>query len=255
MAPGYLGTEVLVGKLTKILFKLIKNFLPEIIKEINNKIKDCEEAIHHLGQPLPVDNSGKLNLLWNMLSEYCDTFRNVLKGKYDLKKHSYIKDEGGYKIKALYKELITDFTGDYKATAGYKDDYINEALIIHEGDSIPGFPSVDAFIYLLKPELEKLRDPISDCLAEVFSYLEMLSSKILEKTFMRFPRLIDSVNDFVSSFLNEQRDKAKYIVDSVVDMEINYLFTNDQEYLCNYHNILPKNSEKQQQEKNVKFKI
>ena len=119
MPPGYLGTEVLVQKLTKILFKQIKNFLPEIIKEINTKIKDCEESIQLLGQPLPIDNSGKLTLLWNMMSDYCDTFKNVLKGKYDMKRHGYIKDEGGYKVKALYKLLLDDFTGDYKATSNY----------------------------------------------------------------------------------------------------------------------------------------
>ena len=119
MTPGYLGVEILVVKLTKILFKQIKNFLPDIIKEINNKIRECEESIQLLGQPLPIDNSGKLNLLWNMMSEYCDTYKNILKGKYDSKRHSYIKDEGGYKVKALYKELLTDFIGDYKATANY----------------------------------------------------------------------------------------------------------------------------------------
>jgi dynamin 1-like protein len=119
MPPGYLGTETLVSKLTKILFKQIKNFLPEIIKEINLKIKECEEGIQLLGQPLPIDNTGKLNLLWNMMSEYCETYKNVLKGKYDMKRHSYIKDEGGYKVKAMYKDLLTDFTGDYKATSNY----------------------------------------------------------------------------------------------------------------------------------------
>lgn len=119
MPPGYLGIEVLVQKLTKILFKQIKQFLPQIINEINLKIKECEDAIHLLGQPLPVDNSGKLNLLWNMMSEYCETFKNVLKGKYDQKRHSYIKDEGGYKVKAMYKDLLNEFTGDYKATGNY----------------------------------------------------------------------------------------------------------------------------------------
>jgi hypothetical protein len=51
--------------------------------------------------------------------------------------------------------------------------------------------------------LEKLREPITECLSEVFAYLEMLSTKILEKTFTRFPRLIDDVNEFVGKFLNE----------------------------------------------------
>ena len=30
---------------------------------------------------------------------------------------------------------------------------------MHEGDGLPGFPSVDVFIYLVTPQLEKLRDP------------------------------------------------------------------------------------------------
>ncbi len=76
--------------------------------------------------------------------------------------------------------------------------------------------------------------------------MEELSGKILEKTFQRFPRIIDDVNEFVTEFLNQERDKAKYIVDSIVDMEINYLFTNDYDYLTNFTTFIPKNQEKSQ---------
>ena len=123
--PGYLGTEVLIQKLTKCLFKQIKNFLPDIIKEIGNKTKECEESIALLGNPIPLDDGGKLSLLWNMISEYCETYKNILKGKYDGKRHSSFKDDGGYKIKEMYKNLLADFTGDYKATANYTVLYIN----------------------------------------------------------------------------------------------------------------------------------
>jgi len=225
---------------------MIRDSLPTIIKAINENIKHSEEELALLGQPMPIDDVGKLNMLWNMLSEYCETYKNVLKGKYDSKRLSFVKDEGGYKVKALFKDLLAEFTGDYKATAGYTDEYISYALTIHEGDSIPGFPSIDAFYYLLKPELEKLKEPITECLISVFQYLESLSSKILEKSFQRFPRIIDDVNDFVTNFLNDERDKAKYIVDSIVDMEINYLFTNDYDYLTNYTTFIPKNQDKGQ---------
>jgi len=244
MAPGYTGTDVLIQKLTKILFRMIREALPTIVKAINDHIKLAEEDLGLLGQPLPIDDVGKLNLLWNMLSEYCETYKNVLKGKYDSKRMSYVKDEGGYKIKACFKDLLSDYTGEYKATAQYTDDNISYALTIHEGDSIPGFPSIDAFYYLLRPELDKLREPIMECLVTVFQYLEMLSTKILEKSFQRFPRIIDDVNDFVTRFLNDERDKAKYIVDSIVEMEVSYLFTNDYEYLTNYTTFIPKNQEK-----------
>ena len=240
MPSGYLGTDILINKLTKIYFKIIRENLPRIIKAINDRVKSAEEELSSLGQPMPTDDAGKMSMLWNMINEYCDIFRNVLKGKYDNKRLSFLKEEGGFKIKILYKKLLEEFTGDYKATAGYTDENINYALTIHEGDSIPGFPSVDAFIYLLRPQLEKLKDPIEECFQNVYQYLDFLSGKILERTFTRFPQAVNDMSELISNYLIEERDKTKYLIDSVVDMEINYLFTNDYEYLNNFTTFLPK---------------
>ena len=216
LPPGHLGTEVLINKLTKIYFRIIRENLPRIVKAINDRVKTAEEELQSLGQPMPTDDAGKMSMLWNMINEYCDVFRKVLQGKYNNKRDNY------------------------KATAGYTDENINYALTIHEGDSIPGFPSVDAFIYLLRPQLEKLKDPIEECFQEVFQYLDFLSGKIMEKTFTRFPQAINDMTDLVSNYLMEERDKTKYLIDSVVDMEINYLFTNDYDYLNNFTTFIPK---------------
>ena len=240
LPAGHLGTDVLINKLTKIYFRIIRENLPIIIKAINDRLKQAEEELQGLGQPMPTDDAGKMSMLWNMINEYCDIFRNVLQGKYNNKRLSFLDGEGGFKIKILYKKLLENFTGDYKATKGYTDENINYALTIHEGDSIPGFPSVDAFIYLLRPQLEKLRDPIEECFQSVFQYLDFLSGKILEKTFTRFPQAINDMTDLVTNYLIEERDKTKYLIDSVVDMEINYLFTNDYEYLNNFTTFIPK---------------
>ena len=242
LPAGHLGTEVLINKLTKIYFKIIRENLPKIVKAINERLKTAEEELSSLGQPMPTDDAGKMSLLWNMINEYCDIFRKVLQGKYNNKRINFLEGEGGFKIKILYKKLLEEFTKDYKATAGYTDENINYALTIHEGDSIPGFPSVDAFIYLLRPQLEKLKDPIEECFQEVFQYIDFLSGKILEKTFTRFPQAINDMSDLVSNYLIEERDKTKYLIDSVVDMEINYLFTNDYDYLNNFTTFIPKQS-------------
>ena len=240
LPAGHLGTEVLINKLTKIYFRIIRENLPRIVKAINDRVKTAEEELQGLGQPMPTDDAGKMSMLWNMINEYCDVFRKVLQGKYNNKRINFLEGEGGFKIKILYKKLLEEFTGDYKATAGYTDENINYALTIHEGDSIPGFPSVDAFIYLLRPQLEKLKDPIEECFQEVFQYLDFLSGKIMEKTFTRFPQAINDMTDLVSNYLMEERDKTKYLIDSVVDMEINYLFTNDYDYLNNFTTFIPK---------------
>ena len=248
MPQGYLGTDILIQKLTKIYFKIIRENLPRIIKAINDRMKEAEEELASLGNPMPIDDAGKMSLLWTMLNEYCNIFRSVLKGKFDNKRLSFLKDEGGYKIKILYKKLLEEFTDkNFKATAAYRDDDINYALTIHEGDSIPGFPSVDAFTYLLKPQLERLREPIEECFSEVYQYIDFLSGKILEKTFARFPQIINDMGDFINNFLVQEKDKTKYLVDSIVDMEINYLFTNDYDYLNNFTTFIPKTQNRNMQ--------
>ena len=48
------------------------------------------------------------------------------------------------------------------------------------------------------------------------------------------------MTDLVTNYLVEERDKTKYLIDSIVDMEINYLFTNDPDYLNNFTTFIPK---------------
>ena len=123
LSPSYFGTDQLTQKLTKIFFNQIRETLPAITKEINSKIKECEDLLGFLGTALPVDDVGKLNLLWNLLSEYCESYKNILKGKYETKRLSMLKDEGGYKIKEFFRKLLDEFTGNYQATEKYSVIY------------------------------------------------------------------------------------------------------------------------------------
>jgi vacuolar protein sorting-associated protein 1 len=54
---------------------------------------------------------------------------------------------------------------------------------LHEGDGLGGFPSVDVFIYLITPQLEKLRDPAMELIQDVYSQLEQMSQSIVDKIF------------------------------------------------------------------------
>jgi dynamin 1-like protein len=55
-----LGTANLTKRLTKVLFTHIRNYLPEIVKEINGMRKDLEDKLRSLGQPLPTTKMEKL---------------------------------------------------------------------------------------------------------------------------------------------------------------------------------------------------
>ncbi len=139
----------------------------------------------------------------------------------------------------MFHSLYKDFGPNYSATAEYTDFDIEKAIIMHEGDTIAGFPSVDVFIYLIQPMLEKLREPGIDLLADVYNYLEMLCKEIVDRIFVRFPTLMPDIMDVIVDVLVKQREEARMIVESLIDSEQNYLFTNDPEYLAQRTDIVP----------------
>jgi hypothetical protein len=78
------GTRALVDKLSTVMFKHIRQFLPKIMEEINAKVIECEDKLRRMGTPLPVDQKDKMQVLYNMLIEYTENFKNIMRGKYDV---------------------------------------------------------------------------------------------------------------------------------------------------------------------------
>jgi GTP-binding protein EngB required for normal cell division len=251
MPPGHCGTDNLTARLTKVFFNHIKRSLPEVLKEINIKIKDCEERLKILGTPLPSTSKEKLHLLWNMITSFVENFKNTLKGKYDAKHSKSLKIagdlSGGAKIKMMFGELYgTYLDSTYKATADYSDRDIEKAIIMHEGNTIPGFPSFDAFLFLLQPLLDRLKEPAIELMNTVYQFLEELAQGIMTKLFVRFPQLTDMIGESVTKVLQKERDNTRRLVESIIEAEQQYLFTNDQDYLLNRTNLIPKeNGQKQ----------
>ena len=139
---------------------------------------------------------------------------------------------GGARIKLMFHSLYKEFGANYSATSDYSDFDIEKAIIMHEGDTIAGFPSVDVFIYLVQPQLEKLRDPALDLLQDVYNYLEVLCKDIVDKIFVRFPTIMPDVLDVIVEVLVREREKSRSILEALIDSEQNYLFTNDPDYLA-----------------------
>lgn len=106
---------------------------------------------------------------------------------------------------------------------------------------MPGFPSVDVFNYLLQPCLRQIKEPALECLQDVYLYLENLAEDIANKVFARFPGLVGEILEVVVKVLQEERDKAKEIIEDIIESEQGYLFTND--YLMSKNYIVSQNQQ------------
>jgi len=69
--------------------------------------------------------------------------------------------------------------------------------------------------------------------------LENMAQGIVDRIFSRFPTMIPEVMDIITTVLQDEREKTRNIVESIIDAEQNYLFTNDYDYLQNRTDIVP----------------
>jgi hypothetical protein len=70
----------------------------------------------------------------------------------------------------MFEELYEEESAaNYEVTKDMKDEEIERAIKNHQGDSIPGFPSIHAFLFLLSPKLQKLKEPALDLLNDIYT--------------------------------------------------------------------------------------
>merc|ERR1719230_2147875 len=134
LPPGLVGTPVLIDKLTQILFKHIRRFLPEIKKEINEKRRGVQDRLDELGQGVPVDESERVQVMWTMVTDYCEMFKNTIRGKYDRKLQKYMANmpgggadasmSGGARVRGIMNDFLVDQM-EVAITAEMTDDDID----------------------------------------------------------------------------------------------------------------------------------
>lgn len=243
LPPGLLGTPVLIDKLTQILRKHIRKFLPEIKREINEKRRAVQDRLDQLGEGVPVHEAERTQVFFTMVTDYCEMFKNTIRGKYDRKLMRYLAqlqknvDEnqvsGGAQIRRIMNDFLFDYV-DNSITSEMSDDEIDKAIRMHEGDSLPGFPSPDTFEFLALPYLQRLSIPSVECVHNVASSLDMLAQRIAQAVFLRFPKLAEVALGMTQDIIQREKDYARVVVEQQVACFAGYLFTNDPEYLTDH---------------------
>jgi hypothetical protein len=189
-----------------------------------------------LGNALPTNSKERVNFLMNMISDFTSSFRNTISGKYVANSKAI---GAGAKIKEDFRKIYDEFIApDYKCSAEYSDKHIQNAILIHQGDQIDGFPSMDSFLFLMIPQIEKLKMPAYETLEAIYLYLSELALDLNKKIFARFPDVLSLVSEVTNRRLLEQKDKTSQIIDNMLNSEIAVIFTNDENYLSARNDLL-----------------
>lgn len=246
LPPGLLGTPVLIDKLTTILFRNVRRFLPEIKKEINEKRRSTQERLEELGESVPYEDNERVQVMWTMVTDYCDMFKNTIRGKFDRKLNKYMANMqsgsqtigGGAKVRSIMHDFLSEYM-ETSITADMSDDAIDSAIRMHEGDSLPGFPSPDTFEFLALPHLQKIAIPSVECVHNVAASLDILAQRIAHAVFRRFPKMAEAALGMTQNIIQREKETTRIIVEKEVASYTGYLFTNDPGYLTDHGSMEP----------------
>ncbi|KAK2198261.1 bifunctional Dynamin/Dynamin GTPase effector/Dynamin [Babesia duncani] len=232
LSPTLWGVDSLVSKLTKVLYRHIGTVLPDLNKEIASRLKSVTERLESLGSGAPVGDVERVDLLWQMVADYCETFTNSIKGKYveKLVDSRGMCMDAGVQIRVAFNQLLDQFLSE-DTFGKISDDDIDQAIQNHEGESLPGYPTNDSFESLMYPQLKMLSGPILECLDKIHNSLEVLSQNVGHFVFGRFPKLCDKVFELSKSIFAEAFEHTRGILKMYIESETCYIFTNDPSYL------------------------
>ena len=137
-------------------------------------------------------------MIWKLLTQFTERYIGEIKGKggYEVsqKVEKEVRLSTGSIIKAMFEDLYDEESKkDFKVSADLRDDDIERAIKNHQGDSIPGFPSIHAFLYLLSPRLEKLKEPAIDLLNNVYTELRKISGELIADVAKKAPTVMDEM--------------------------------------------------------------
>lgn len=168
-----------------------------------------------------------------LITDFSNDYKNTLSGKYVANAKIVASEEigKGAVIKGKFKNIFEEFPKTYKCSADYDDDFIKNTLKSHQGDEIAGFPSMECFRSLLVPQLAKLKDPAYSTLDFIYMELVELAGELNAKVFSRFPDLLALVNDITNKKLADLKSQTETILDTLIEGEMNTVFTNDAKYL------------------------
>merc|ERR1712050_451774 len=112
--------------------------------------------------------------------------------------------------------FLSDFAAEGGMTEQVSDQEIGHAIRMHEGDSLPGFPSPDTFEYLALPHLQKISIPSVECVHNVSAALDVLAQRMAQAVFRRFPKMAEAALGMTQNIIQQEKDATRIIVEQQI---------------------------------------
>jgi len=230
-----LGTENLRSKLVLILSEKVKQCLPDISRQINEKYNEVCGELMTMGSDIPDGIFEKQSYINHLVVNFCTKFVHTLEGS----------DKGNYNVGRIIKDGFNEYRKKISTINPINEmdpKYIENISKNVEGNHMSFFiPSIAVFESCLtdvkyKP-IQRLAEPSINCIKDNNKILKKLVSDILNSSnneIYRYPNLVKYLEDKIyEKIIDFHTEEVTNYTLNLINMEESYIWTENEKFTNN----------------------
>ena len=221
----YFTLDTAGEKITKWIYETndFKKTMSYAYNQMQERMKFVDAELDKFGKDFLDFSSQRKDLfLQGMMNVFCQTVEKAFSGNCDVEEYNL----SNVKISQLYTDFLDKFI-DFKPSISFKNEKIIEAIQKTEGCGLSGFPNGDVIYALLDDKLEELRDEINTFSEDIYVTVNQLFKTIINRFFARFPKALNSIEELIISFLDQEFNKTKKLFNDLAEMNFTYLYVDE----------------------------
>ncbi|CAL4938623.1 unnamed protein product [Urochloa decumbens] len=232
------GIPVLAQRLMQIQAAIIAKCLPDIVKQINDRLMCSRAELDQM--PPDLNNTGDaVRMFFHIVKKVCTSLEKILvRGEFD-----EYPDDGYFHGTARIAEMIKRYAKKLPTECPKSSDELflmEEMRVLEEtmGINLPSFLPRSAFHVMLKKKVEMVGQVPEDLVSEVWEYVEDLVMNVLLKHSENFPQVQSSCRRAIQSLMDKARARSAQHVKELIEMELVADYTANPDYMNTWASVM-----------------
>ncbi|KAI3842798.1 hypothetical protein MKW92_030979 [Papaver armeniacum] len=214
------GVPVLAQKLVQIQATSISNFLPDIVKRINEKLNQNASELHNMPKNLS-SIADAVTAFMRVLGSAKETLRKILiSGEFN-----EFPDEGNMHCTARLAEMLDNYAAELESKSPWnnnKDSFLTEEVKVlgeTKGIGLPNFLPRAAFLTILQRRIDVVAETPVEFAQKVWNYVEDVFVRVLTMKSGSYPQLQSFIRWAAHNLMIKARNRSIERVKEIVEME------------------------------------
>ncbi|GJX93176.1 dynamin-related protein 4C-like protein [Tanacetum coccineum] len=228
------GVPVLAYKLAYIQSRIISKCLPNIVKNIKEKLNlhvlDLNKLPHH-----PATTTETMAVFMQIIGSSKDSLRKLLiAGEFD----EYVDDLGMHSTARL-STMLNEFYNELQNTSKihFLDNFlVDEILVLEEANGIwlPNFIPRSAVQSLMRKKMHTISQIPVSFIEKAWDHIELVLVRVLASNCEHYPQLLYAIKRSAQNIIIRTKNRFKDRVMEIVEMETVSDYSCDPEFLASW---------------------